>query len=66
MTIDEIDAHIENLETLTSQTRIALVAAPSPAVEADELMNLTHFEDLLLLLFRERASMRMREQATPQ
>ena len=62
MTIDQIDSHIANMETLIGQTRIALIAAPSPDVEADELMNLMHFEDLLLLLLRQRAATRMQEQ----
>ena len=61
MTADQIDSHIANVETLISQTRIALIAAPNPGVEADELMNLMHFEDLLLLLLRQRASMRMEQ-----
>jgi hypothetical protein len=61
MTIEEVDSHIANVETLVSQTRIALIAAPSPSDEADELMNLMHFEDLLLLLLQQRASMRMEQ-----
>jgi hypothetical protein len=64
MTLEQLDSHIANIEALISQTRIAMIAAPNPDFEADELMNLTHFEDILLLLLRHRGSLQQMRHET--